>query len=416
MASTALTFKLDSSFMNSVESWADPFAGNPLGKFVYDRTYSRHKSDETYENWSETCQRVVEGCYTLQQEHIEKHALGWDDNHGQRSAQEMFERLYNHKFLASGRALWCLGTDVVHQRELDMALYNCAFISTKDLDKDPTMPFCFLMDVSMLGVGCGADTKGKDKAVIYDPIITPNQLGLNYYTVSDTREGWVDSVKQLLKTYFLPDQPDIIINYSEIRPEGQRLKTFGGKSSGAGPLIDLHIKIREVLIRDKEISGKLSSTGIVDIFNLIGCCVIAGNVRRTAEIMFGEHNDKEFLDLKNYNVNAQRAAYGWTSNNSIFAEIGMDYSEIAKRIMISGEPGLAWLDNMRQYGRMCDPPDNRDHKVLGGNPCLEISLESAELCNLVETVPVKHDSLEDFLNEICLLICKNSDSQIPSLG
>tara|TARA_B110000908_G_scaffold172319_1_gene239010 strand:- start:7510 stop:11874 length:4365 start_codon:yes stop_codon:yes gene_type:complete len=280
MASTALTFKLDSSFMTKVKSWSDPYEGNPLGKFVYDRTYSRYKADGTLENWADTCQRVVEGCYTLQQEHIEKHDLGWDKDHGQRSAQEMYERLYHQKFLASGRALWCLGTDVVHQRQLDMALYNCAFISTIDLEKDPSKPFCFLMDVSMLGTGCGADTKGKDKVTIHQPIIPPNQLALNYYTIDDTREGWVDSVRQLLNSYLLPDQVNIIFNYSDIRPEGVRLKTFGGVSSGSKPLEELHGKIRTVLHRDMKKTGKLTSTGIVDIFNLIGVCVVAGNVRR----------------------------------------------------------------------------------------------------------------------------------------
>lgn len=280
MASDALTFHLDADFLKKVQSWPDPYEGNPLGKFVYERTYSRYKNDDSLENWAETCQRVVEGCYTLQREHIENHSLGWDDDQGQASAQEMYERLYHHKFLASGRALWALGTPIVHNKELDMALYNCSFISTKDLEKDPTLPFCFLMDVSMLGTGCGADTKGKDKVKIYEPIITPNQLGLNYYTVDDTREGWVDSVRALLNTYFIPEQPEIVIDYSQIRPEGQRLKTFGGMSSGSKPLEELHDKIRGVLMKDYRKSGKLSSTGIIDIFNLIGVAVVAGNVRR----------------------------------------------------------------------------------------------------------------------------------------
>lgn len=63
--------------------------------------------------------------------------------------------------------------------------------------------------------------------------------------------------------------------------------------------------------------------------NFIGKCVIAGNIRRTAEIAFGEYDDSEFINLKNYEINPERMAYGWVSNNSIFAKIGQDYSQVA---------------------------------------------------------------------------------------
>ena len=119
--------------------------------------------------------------------------------------------------------------------------------------------------------------------------------------------------------------------------------------------------------------------------NLIGKCVVAGNVRRTAEIVFGEADSQEYLDLKNYEVNPHRAEYGWTSNNSIFAELGMDYTEACERVKLNGEPGFAWLENMQNYSRMNNGPDYKDHRVKGGNPCLEQSLESYELCCLVET-------------------------------
>jgi adenosylcobalamin-dependent ribonucleoside-triphosphate reductase len=130
--------------------------------------------------------------------------------------------------------------------------------------------------------------------------------------------------------------------------------------------------------------------------NLIGKCVVAGNVRRTAEIVFGDPNSEEYLDLKNYKVNPHRDQYGWTSNNSVFAELGMDYTEVAKRIVDNGEPGFAWLENMRHYSRMKNGGDDKDHRVMGGNPCLEQSLESYELCCLVETFPDNHEDLEDY--------------------
>ena len=74
----------------------------------------------------------------------------------------------------------------------------------------------------------------------------------------------------------------------------------------------------------------------------------------------------------------------------------MDYTDVCKRINDNGEPGFAWLKNMRKFSRMQNGGDNKDHRVAGGNPCLEQSLESYELCCLVETFPSNHESLEDY--------------------
>ena len=386
MASAHLTFKLTTDFLENVKTWPDPYEGNPLGKFVYDRTYSRYKDDDTLETWAETCQRVVEGCYTLQKEHIEAIGTPWNNDQAQRSAQEMYERIYTMKFLPPGRSLWVMGTDVIHKRKLGMALNNCAYVTTRNLEKDPTKPFLFLMDASMLGTGVGSDTEGKNRVKLYIPQVSPNQLGVNTHIIEDTREGWVLSLEILLNSFFNPDKEEVIFDYSKIRAPGVRLKTFGGMSSGYKPLEELHTKVYDVLSRDyRENNQLLSGTGIADIFNLIGKTVVSGNVRRTAIILFGEKDDESFLDLKNYEKNPHRADYSWTSNNSIFAEIGMDYKKIEERIINNGEPGLAWLETMRSSGRLKDPPDWRDKLVGGGNPCLEQSLESYEICCLVET-------------------------------
>lgn len=74
----------------------------------------------------------------------------------------------------------------------------------------------------------------------------------------------------------------------------------------------------------------------------------------------------------------------------------MNYDAVADRVRSNGEPGFAWLENMRQYGRMVDPADWKDHRAKGGSPCLEQTLESYELCCLVETFPANHTDLEDF--------------------
>tara|TARA_R110000824_G_scaffold102566_3_gene244019 strand:+ start:380 stop:2389 length:2010 start_codon:yes stop_codon:yes gene_type:complete len=387
-------FKLSDKFIDGYKRKRAPFGFNGLGELVYMRTYSRLKDDGKNEMWWETVQRVVEGTYNMQKKHIERYDLGWNAWQAQRSAQEMYERIFNMKFLPPGRGLWAMGTPITEEKGLYAALNNCAFVSTNNLKEDLAKPFCFLMDASMVGVGVGFDTKGAESFIV---------RGQNYdrdvetYVIPDTREGWVESVRRLLDSYFLGISP-VVFDYREIRPEGAAIKGFGGLSSGYKPLEEVHNSIRESL--DKNVGEPISITTIVDIMNLIGKCVVAGNVRRTAEIVFGDSDSEEYLNLKNYKKNPHRETYGWTSNNSIFAELGMDYTEAAERINDNGEPGFAWLDNMRDYSRMRNGKDGKDHRVAGGNPCLEQSLESYELCCLVETFPHNHTSLDDYLKTL----------------
>ena len=129
--------------------------------------------------------------------------------------------------------------------------------------------------------------------------------------------------------------------------------------------------------------------------------MVSGNVRRTAEIAFGDPNSQEYVNLKDYRKNPHREAWGWTSNNSVFANIGMDYSSVCDSVRVNGEPGFAWLENMRTHGRMNGlENDGADHLVAGGNPCLEQSLESFEMCCLVETFPERHESLDEYLETL----------------
>jgi len=127
---------------------------------------------------------------------------------------------------------------------------------------------------------------------------------------------------------------------------------------------------------------------------------VSGNVRRTAEIVFGDPTSEEYVDLKNYEINPERAEFGWTSNNSILASLGMNYAAVAERTRVNGEPGYAWLENMQNYSRMNNGPDFKDSRALGANPCAEQTLEHLEMCCLVETFPAKHDSLEDYIKTL----------------
>eukprot|EP01088_Endostelium_zonatum_P021013 TRINITY_DN803_c0_g1_i1.p1 TRINITY_DN803_c0_g1~~TRINITY_DN803_c0_g1_i1.p1 ORF type:complete len:565 (-),score=129.49 TRINITY_DN803_c0_g1_i1:8-1702(-) len=287
-----------------------------------------------------------------------------------------------------------MGSPITEQRKLYAALNNCAFVSTENLANDPLKPFTFLMDASMLGVGVGFDTKGANSFVIPGPKSDSNLNSSSTYLIPDSREGWVESVRLLLQSLFC-HTPLPTFDYSSIRPAGSLIKGFGGESSGPESLQTLHSDLLSLI--SPHINRPISVSTIVDIMNMIGRCVVSGNVRRTAEIAFGDPNLDEYLDLKNYSINPHRLSYGWTSNNSVFATIGMDYSKIVERIHNNGEPGIAWLTNMQNYSRMKDSElDHKDSRARGGNPCLEQTLEPFELCCLVETFPNNHTDFNDY--------------------
>ena len=357
-------FVLAENFVNKYKRKKPPFGFNGFGELVYMRTYSRIKPNGKNEKWWETVRRVVEGTYNMQKKWIESNDLEWNPWKAQRSAQEMYDRIYNMKFLPPGRGLWAMGSPITEERGAYAALFNCAFFSTEDIDKEFTKPFCFMMDMSMLGVGVGFDVKGENKVAIKGP--NKNRKP-EVYQIPDDREGWVESLRLLLTAYAYGTSP-IEFDYGLIRGPGKPIRGFGGVSSGPAPLKKLHEQITKLL--DSQIGQPISARIIVDIMNMIGVCVVAGNVRRTAQIVFGSPDSEEYLDLKNYKVNPERSEYGWSSNNSIFAEVGMDYSDSAERTRINGEPGYIWMENVRAYSRMCDPPDWKDDLAKGANPCL----------------------------------------------
>ena len=382
-------FRLTDTFLSGYKKQKPNFGFNGLGELVYFRTYSRIKANNENEQWWETVQRVVEGTFNMQKRWIEHHRLGWSSIKAQKSAQEMYNRIFTMKFLPPGRGLWAMGSALTEERHLFASLNNCSFVSTATIKEDRSKSFCFLMDMSMLGVGVGFDVEGSGKIEIKKPL----KYDDNVYNIPDSREGWVESVRLLIDSYF-DGSKSVKFDYSQIRKAGLPIVGFGGISSGPEPLIELHEMIKEVI--DRNIGTSITTRTIVDIMNLIGKCVVAGNVRRTAEIVFG-HPTPEYINLKNYTINPERESFGWTSNNSIFCNLGMDYTLPVEMTKNNGEPGYAWLENMRGYSRMNNGKDNKDHRVVGSNPCAEQSLESYEVCNLVETFPNNHESLEDYL-------------------
>ena len=401
------SFKLTEEFINQYKDREVPFGfrdagGNALGELVFIRTYSRKKDDGTKEKWFEVCERVINGMYSIQKDHCKENRLPWNDRKSHASAQEAFDRMFNLKWTPPGRGLWTMGSKMVMEGKNSAALQNCAFVSTRDLDKyDPGALFSWVMDALMLGVGVGFDVLGAEKDI---EILKP-KADETTFIIPDTREGWVESTRVLINSFLTPNKSTQLFDYDLIRAYGEPIKGFGGTASGPKPLIEMHEKIRAVV--GGRVGDKLDSRAIVDIVNLIGTCVVAGNVRRSATLAMGSPEDEVFSNLKNPEVYPDRNSYdpeapgwAWMSNNSIAAKVGTPYENYVDLIVDNGEPGFIWLDTTRNYGRTVDAPDGKDYRVMGFNPCAEQPLESYELCTLVEVHMNRHENKEDFLRTL----------------
>jgi len=382
-------FKLSDTFIEQYKDREVPWG--PLGYVTFKRTYARRLSEfeegaTGSEEWYQTCRRVIEGMFEMQKQHVYHLGLEWNDGKAQRTAKDAYDRLFNLKWTPPGRGLWMMGTKFVNERTA-AGLFNCAFRSTRELNTKGGYLFAWMMDALMLGIGVGFDTLGANSITIQKPDYT-NET----YQIEDSREGWVNSVKILLNGYFFGSKvPEF--DYSAIRPAGAPIAGFGGTSSGYGPLKELHDEL--TALYSQRVGQPITSVDIVDTENLIGRCVVAGNVRRSAALALGSHDDFDYLQMKN--DQEKLGHHRWGSNNSFHAIVGQDYSWHSEQSQKNGEPGYIWLDNARTRGRFADPPRDDDKNVMGFNPCVEQQLEDAELCCLVETFPAKHENYEDYL-------------------
>ena len=361
------SFELPKEFIeeykNKIVNWT------PLGYITYKRSYARDKEDGTREEWYETIKRVIETVYTIQKWYIhETTGSSWSERKAIRSAKEMYEKMFTFKFLPAGRGLFGMNKELLAQKG-GSVLFNCAAVSSENIDFDFAVPFIWTMMMSFLGVGVGFDTLGQTKNIkLKVPKLTSEP-----FLVPDSKEGWTQALEILLRSYtkdkwLLPEKFD----YSAIRKPGEKIKTFGGIAPGAGPLKKMISRIQSYLDKYVKEDKTVDSTLIVDIMTAIGEAVVSGGVRRTALLGLGKIDDQKFLNLKNYKDFGDEIADKprWAANNSINVTVGTDYSSIIENILQNGEPGLIWMDNAKKYSRMKDLPDNKDINISLVNPCV----------------------------------------------
>ena len=431
MKNTSIT--LDQGYIDQVKQNVTPHWGE-LGWVTYKRTYARWLPEKNRsENWDETVKRVIEGNINLDPR-LKDSPSTEVVNELTDEAKDLFKLVYGLGATPSGRNLWVSGTD--YQKRNGDSLNNCWFIAIRpqkygdshivpdylgQKQKAVSMPFSFLFDQLMKGGGVGfsvvqdnikkipaVDNKidltiviDKKSASYADSV----KLGATdkaewakqnegksdyiYYNLPDTREGWVLANARLIDMHFNQTNSEnknkLVLDISRIRPYGAKIHGFGGTASGPMPLVEMLFDINNII--NNRVNSNLTSVDCTDICNLIGKTVVAGNVRRSAELALGTSTDQDFITMKQDKDKLYH--HRWASNNSVAIDSKFnEYEPIANGIRENGEPGIVNLDLSRNYGRIIDGyQKDIDGDVEGTNPCGEISLGNGEPCNLFEVFP-----------------------------
>ena len=299
---------------------------------------------------------------------------------------ELESAILNLEVMPSMRCLMTAGEALAKS---NIAGYNCAYTTVNRV-----RAFDEILFVLMNGTGVGYSVE--QQYVERLPTIAEEfSQSSTTIMVEDSKAGWAKSYKELVSLLIGGQIPKW--DLTKLRPAGARLKTFGGRASGPGPLDELFRFTSESF---KRAAGrKLTSIECHDIVCKIAEVVVVGGVRRSALISLSNLADEKMRDAKTgawWNENPQRAL----ANNSIAykskPDIGIFMEEwISLYKSKSGERGIFNREAARKTVEKLGDRRDPNHE-WGCNPCSEILLRDREFCNLSEVV-VRADDTEESL-------------------
>lgn len=379
-----------------------PFSS--VGYITYKRTYARRLNEadpnSPTEEFEDTVNRVVAASNSQLK-------VGFTEDEQERLKKYLMEL----KGTVAGRFLWQLGTDTVGKLG-GASLQNCAF----KVVNSPVEPFTWAMDLLMLGSGVGYNIQ-KANVEKLPPVNVDFKCPTRADTadadfiVPDSREGWVALLGKTLKAAFLAHSSGKqTFTYSTklIRSKGAPIKGFGGTASGPEDLVWGINKIGEIL--EKRAGRKLRPIDCLDIMNIIGAVVVAGNVRRSAQIAIGDPDDVEYLLAKRWDLGNIPSWRAMSNNSVVCHDIGDLHEFFWDGYEGKGEPyGLINLKLSRKIGRLGET-EYPDPDVQGYNPCAEQSLADGETCCLAEIYLPNITSKEEMLDVAKLLYRVNKHS------
>ena len=368
------------------------------------RTYNRPLNAEgtEFETWAQTVDRVIEHQRFLWERakthnlipdvalhNIVKESKDWVSLTEKEEAElkELKELLFSRKVAVAGRTLWLGGTDISRRREASM--FNCSFTNVETV-YDVVDVFWLLLQ------GCGVgfrpvsgsltgfrkyipelqivrSNNSTDKGEENNTETWDNSTKTWTIRVGDSAEAWAKSIGKLLAGKFAAQK--LVLDFSQIRKPGVRLKNYGWLSQGDVGLTKAYTKVYEIL--NAKADSLLSEIDILDIVNLLGTVL---STRRSAQIaVLDDHSPViyDFAEAK-YNIWENGNEHRAQSNNSIIFWKKPNYEELTAWFQKinkggNGEPGLINGQQLRA----------RAPWAVGMNPCAEILLPNKGFCNLV---------------------------------
>lgn len=354
-----------------------PTSNPSYSAFIHASRYARWLEDEQRrETWDETVNRYVNY---------------WQDKGmiGGNEAKRFKKAISNLEVVPSMRALMTAGPALDRD---NVAGFNCAYLAIND-----PKAFDELMYILLCGTGVGFSVEREEVKKL--PLVAEEFADTDTtIVVADSKIGWAKSTRQLIAMLYAGEVPKL--DYSQVRPAGARLKTFGGRASGPEPLEDLHLFLVDVF---KGAAGrKLTDLECHDICCKIAEIVVVGGVRRSALISLSSPVSDRMQAAKSgqwWERNGQRAL----ANNSAVYDERPDFPFFMSEMKAlyesySGERGIFSREAARNIAGRNGRRDNT--AAFGCNPCSEILLRPAEFCNLSEVIVRSSDTLDQLLEKV----------------
>lgn len=355
---------------------------NPLSEFVYYRSYAKWiDSESRRETWVETVDRYI---------NFMRGKLG--NKLKESEYKEIREAILKQESMPSMRLMQFAG---IAADKTNVCAYNCSFVAPS-LIQD----FAEILYILMCGTGVGFSVESNNIQSLPQIKVQTNKK-IPTYVIPDSKEGWADALAVGMKAWF--EGEDVNFDFSLLRPSGARLKTFGGKSSGPKPLMELLGFAREKIIKRQ--GRHLRNIDAHDIICKIGECVVSGGVRRSALISLSDLDDTEMRDAKvgQFWINEGQRML---ANNSAVYNSKPTETEFLREWIALMESGAGERGIFNRGSLYTSLPARRLEVSkgyigeMGTNPCGEIILRSKQFCNLSEAVARAEDKEEDLMRKI----------------
>ena len=340
--------------------------------------YARYLPEENRrETWEETVDRMV-------------NYLSSKNKGLTKEFKEIREAVLNLEIMPSMRLMMSAGEAC--ERD-NIAAYNCSYLAMNN-----KRAFSEALYILMNGTGVGFSCERQEISKLPSIPETISNCD-DVIVVGDSKLGWAKSFKKLLSSLWEGDIPTI--DYTQVRPAGARLKTFGGRASGPEPLKRLFDFVIETF---KHAQGrKLTSIEVHDITCMIGEIVVVGGVRRSALISLSNLTDKRMREAKMgawYND----FAYRGLANNSVAYTERPDMETFMDEwvSLVKSKSGERGIFNRVAAQVQAEKQGREKDLNYGTNPCSEIILRDKQFCNLTEVVVRANDTKETLTRKVQL--------------